>query len=279
MTDEEFKQLEELAGKFEDAKDRGRVAKAIQSKMHPVFQDINDGGRAAANKDNEQKVASLTTERDQLKTRAEKAEGDLKDLDGKAPDATKLRRSTKPTSRPSGRSTPVNFRKRTRRLSTSAWTSPNSASSIGSRQKAVRWIVSTPRRCWCSVRTLSLVCRWMPSHLTSRCSSRARRNFTSCLLKGVTRSTIWPRSWRQLSRRSGRAARFNGVLPATVAQAAGTAKPIVLTQPGSGGKTAPRVGRRRRIPVLAWNVSADGAPNTGETATISEGASCPCHER
>jgi hypothetical protein len=91
MTDEEFKQLEELAGKFEDAKDRGRVAKAIQSKMHPVFQDINDGGRAAANKDNEQKVASLTTERDQLKTRAEKAEGDLKDLDGKAPDATKLR--------------------------------------------------------------------------------------------------------------------------------------------------------------------------------------------
>lgn len=90
MTDDELKQFEELAGKFEP-KDKERVSKVVQSKMHPVFQDINDGGRAAANKDNEKKLSEVTTERDTFKTRAEKAETDLKELEGKAPDATKLR--------------------------------------------------------------------------------------------------------------------------------------------------------------------------------------------
>lgn len=92
MTEQELKQFEELAAKFE-TKDKDAVLKVVQAKMHPVFQDINDGGRSAANRDNEKKVTELTTERDQLKTRAEKAEQSLKDIDEKAPDVAKLRKT------------------------------------------------------------------------------------------------------------------------------------------------------------------------------------------
>lgn len=90
MTDEELKQFGELAKKFE-AKDKEAVLKVVRADIHPVFQEINDGGRTAANTDHKTKLDALTAERDGLKTRAEKAEQDLKELDGKAPDATKLR--------------------------------------------------------------------------------------------------------------------------------------------------------------------------------------------
>lgn len=92
MTDAELEQFEALAKKFEP-KDREKVIKITQSTMHPVFQEINDGGRAAANKDHEKKIGELTTESSGFKTRAEAAEGQLKLIDEKAPDVAKLRKT------------------------------------------------------------------------------------------------------------------------------------------------------------------------------------------
>lgn len=90
MTPEELKQFGELAKKYED-KDKDQVLKIIKDDIHPVFQDINDGGRTAANKANEKKVKELETARDEAQTKMEKAEADLAELNGKAPDAAKLR--------------------------------------------------------------------------------------------------------------------------------------------------------------------------------------------
>lgn len=90
MNADELKQFTELAKKFE-AKDLEEVKKVVQSSMHPVFQDINDGGRAAANADNKQKLEKTQQQLDAEKQAREKAETDLKALEGKAPEATKLK--------------------------------------------------------------------------------------------------------------------------------------------------------------------------------------------
>ena len=87
----ELKQFGELAKKFEPA-DKEAVLKVVKDDIHPVFQDINDGGRAAANKDNTAKVTKLEKERDDALGKVQKAEKDLADLNGQAPDAAKLRK-------------------------------------------------------------------------------------------------------------------------------------------------------------------------------------------
>lgn len=91
MTKEELAQFTELAKKFE-AKDLEEVKTAIQTHAHPVFQDINDGGRRAANTDSDKKVKDAEKKAETEKARADKAQADLDDLNGKAPDAAVLRR-------------------------------------------------------------------------------------------------------------------------------------------------------------------------------------------
>lgn len=90
MTDDELKQFGELAKKYEP-KDKAAVLKIVQTDIHPVFQDINDGGRTAANADLKPRLDKATADLEAITTRATKAENDLKELEGKAPDATKLR--------------------------------------------------------------------------------------------------------------------------------------------------------------------------------------------
>lgn len=90
MTDAELTQFKELAKKFED-KDKDQVLSVLKADIHPVFQEINDGGRAAANKDSDRKLATQKGELDQFKTRAETAETQLTELNGKAPDAAKIK--------------------------------------------------------------------------------------------------------------------------------------------------------------------------------------------
>lgn len=91
MTPDELKQFGELAKKFEPA-DKDAVLKIVKDDIHPVFQDINDGGRSAANLANDTKVKAVTKERDDALAKVTKAEKDLADLNGQAPDAAKLRK-------------------------------------------------------------------------------------------------------------------------------------------------------------------------------------------
>lgn len=91
MTPDELKQFGELAKKFEPA-DKDAVLKIVKDDIHPVFQDINDGGRTAANLANDTKTKALTKERDDALGKVTKAEKDLSDLNGQAPDAAKLRK-------------------------------------------------------------------------------------------------------------------------------------------------------------------------------------------
>lgn len=91
MTPDELKQFGELAKKFEPA-DKDAVLKIVKDDIHPVFQDINDGGRTAANVANDTKIKTITKERDDALVKVQKAEKDLADLNGQAPDAAKLRK-------------------------------------------------------------------------------------------------------------------------------------------------------------------------------------------
>ena len=91
MTEEELKQFEALAAKFEPEKEKDVVLKLVQSKLHPVFQEINDGGRAAANLLADQKYKTLETNFTTEKQLREKLEKDLKELDGKAPEVARVR--------------------------------------------------------------------------------------------------------------------------------------------------------------------------------------------
>lgn len=91
MNAEELKQFGELAKKFEPA-DKDAVLKIVKDDIHPVFQDINDGGRAAANVAAQAKITKAEGERDTALAKVTKAEQDLADLNGQAPDAAKLRK-------------------------------------------------------------------------------------------------------------------------------------------------------------------------------------------
>lgn len=90
MTEDELKTFGELAKKFEP-KDKATVLKIVQTDIHPVFQEINDGGRTAANADLKPKLDTAEASVVTLTKRAEKAETDLKELEGKAPEVGKLR--------------------------------------------------------------------------------------------------------------------------------------------------------------------------------------------
>lgn len=90
MTDEELKQFGELAKKYE-AKDKDVVMKIVKDSIHPVFQDINDGGRSAANADSKKKIEDLEKKLETSDAAKTKAEADLAELEGKAPEAAKLK--------------------------------------------------------------------------------------------------------------------------------------------------------------------------------------------
>lgn len=90
MNAEELKQFGELAKKFEPA-DKDAVLKIVKDDIHPVFQDINDGGRTAANTANATKTAKLEKDLADANAKAAKIQKDLDDLNGQAPDAAKLR--------------------------------------------------------------------------------------------------------------------------------------------------------------------------------------------
>lgn len=91
MTEQELQQFKELAKKYTRGADKEAVKKIVAEDMHEVFQDINDGGHSAATKASTEKISTLETQVKALETRAVDAEGKLKELDGKAPDAAKLR--------------------------------------------------------------------------------------------------------------------------------------------------------------------------------------------
>jgi len=90
MTEDELKQFQALAKKFEP-KDKETVLKIVQDDIHPVFQDINDGGRAAANDANKKKLDAAETAKTTAEEARKKAEADLAELEGKAPEAAKLK--------------------------------------------------------------------------------------------------------------------------------------------------------------------------------------------
>lgn len=90
MTEQELLQFTELAKKYE-AKDQNAIKKVVQDHLHPVFQDINDGGRTAANSDSKKKIDDAEKRATDEKTRADTLQTQLTELDGKAPDVAKLR--------------------------------------------------------------------------------------------------------------------------------------------------------------------------------------------
>lgn len=92
MNDTELKQFQDLAKKYEPGKDKEKVSKIVQDDLHEVFQDINDGGRTAANNENKTKLTAAEQARDKFKTDFERVDKQLKELDGKAPDAAALRK-------------------------------------------------------------------------------------------------------------------------------------------------------------------------------------------
>lgn len=91
MNADELKQFGDLAKKFEPA-DKDAVLKIVKDDIHPVFQDINDGGRTAANTASQAKITKAEEQRDAALLKVTKAEKDLADLNGQAPDAAKLRK-------------------------------------------------------------------------------------------------------------------------------------------------------------------------------------------
>lgn len=91
MTPEELTQFTELAKKYEAGKDKEAVLKVVKEHAHEVFQDINDGGRSAANKDNEKKLGEKDTEITRIKLELTDAQTKLQEAEKKTPDLTQLR--------------------------------------------------------------------------------------------------------------------------------------------------------------------------------------------
>lgn len=92
MTEDELKQFTELAKKYEPA-NRDTVTAVIRESAHEVFQEINDGGRAAANRDNQAKLDKATTDLATATTERDKAVEDLKAVGDKIPAAAELRKT------------------------------------------------------------------------------------------------------------------------------------------------------------------------------------------
>lgn len=103
MSPEELKQFEELAAKFTPdnelpspgdpntkKKERDIVREIVHGKLHPVFQEINDGGRRAANEEAKTRYATLEQQYNNEKKTREALDAQLRELNGKAPEAAKL---------------------------------------------------------------------------------------------------------------------------------------------------------------------------------------------
>jgi hypothetical protein len=86
LTDAELATMSELAKKA-DKEDLPKVKALIQKDLHPVFQEINDGGRSAANAEAATKLAKAEEKATEAISKAAKAEADLKELREKNPDA------------------------------------------------------------------------------------------------------------------------------------------------------------------------------------------------
>ncbi len=91
LSTEEITQLTELAKKFEPA-NTDAVHSIVQTHFHPVFQRINDGGRAAANADNKAKLEEKENLVRTTQGLLDKAKEDLKLLTEKTPEVAVLRR-------------------------------------------------------------------------------------------------------------------------------------------------------------------------------------------
>lgn len=86
LSPEELTQFEALAKKFEPAQ-LPDIKKVVQTHMHAVFQDINDGGRAAANSQSKARIVELEETSTTAKAAADAAAKELKELREKNPDA------------------------------------------------------------------------------------------------------------------------------------------------------------------------------------------------
>ena len=91
MTKEELEQFTALAKKYTKGEDKDAVLAVLKADMHEVFQEVNDGGRAAANVDNKKTVTELETAKKQAEDRAAAAEQKAAELEKKAPDVTAVR--------------------------------------------------------------------------------------------------------------------------------------------------------------------------------------------
>lgn len=90
MTAEELTQFKALAKKYE-AKDKDEVLGVLKADVHEVFQDINDGGRRAANEANKTKMDSLEAKVTTAEAAKVAAEKKVTELNGQAPDAARLK--------------------------------------------------------------------------------------------------------------------------------------------------------------------------------------------
>ena len=92
MNAEELKQWEELTAKFEPT-NKDAVLTAIREKAHDVFQDINDGGRAAANRDNQVKIEKAEKDLKDAQDLLEKVKSDYAILEKKTPELADARKA------------------------------------------------------------------------------------------------------------------------------------------------------------------------------------------
>jgi len=89
LTEQELAQFAELAKKFEMPQ-LDTVKGLVQTHLHPVFQAINDGGRAAANQTNKQRLEELTGQVTQLTEQKSALDGEIRSLRDKSPDVKEL---------------------------------------------------------------------------------------------------------------------------------------------------------------------------------------------
>jgi hypothetical protein len=89
LTDADLTALREMAGRYEAA-NLEAVRNIIQTNYHPVFQAINDGGRAAANQDSKTKLEAAEAKVTALTTQLTEAQTKVTELTAKTPEAKEL---------------------------------------------------------------------------------------------------------------------------------------------------------------------------------------------
>lgn len=91
LTPEQKKKFQDLAAELNLETDRDEVLQIVQTNFHPVFQEINDRGRTAANQANAPKLKAAEDKAKAIEEQLKAAQDSLKALEGKTPEVTELR--------------------------------------------------------------------------------------------------------------------------------------------------------------------------------------------